>query len=152
MDKPFEQRYDESTATLQGTDLRDITDLARGRNGMVENDSDWIDPFIRSFRDYLTIEGRQKNKAKGSAKLWTTEEIGSQLLNFLRGAIPMEPTTPEKQGEAMDRLDSRRYTLRKRRPDFKQGVEYVPTPIMNGSIQAYLRSMRQHSQGMGGKI
>lgn len=149
MDEAYRIRRSESDAALQATDLRDIVDLGKMRQGAEEEDADWKDQFIGNFRAYLSRHG--KNKSKGTAKLWTTEEVGNQLLNFLRGAIPMEPTTPEAQAEAMNRLDSRRRTLHRARTDFKRGVEYIPTPTMDGSIQAYLRSMRQHSGGMGGK-
>ena len=139
-------RKEESKATLDATDLRDVSALKNR-----EEDSEWIDPFISAFRAYLSGE----NKTPGGNRtehLYSLDEISSQFKNFLLGRQPLEPTEPEEQVKAMNRLDSTRYTRNAASTDWGKGIEEIPTPMMRSSVPAALRSLRQHSRGMGGKI
>ena len=139
-------RKDEAKASLEATDLRDIVALKNR-----EEDGDWVDPFISAFRAYLAGE----NKTPGGDRtqyLYSLDEISSQFKNFLLGRQPLEPTEPEEQTRAMNRLDSTRYTRDTTPTNWVEGITEIPTPMMRSSIPAALRSLRQHSGGMGGKI
>lgn len=142
-------RRNESAAALKSTDLRDIASLSDARKGKVTDDTDWVDPFIRKFRDYLEND---MPKERPEAKLWSSKEILKQLKNFIEGKIPMEPSSQEDKIEAMNRIDASRDTAHSALSSMKDGIEYIPTPTLRGGIRTLLRSIRQHSNGMGGKV
>ena len=141
-------RQNELNASLQATDLRDIADFNDLRAGKTDEDKEWADRFIISFRKYL--DGQTKKKK--NERLWSVGGIVKQFKNFIRGGSPTEPTNPNERAKAMRRLDSAMYEAHNRPSNFKEATEYIPTPMLGGSADALIRHIRQHSRGGGGVV
>lgn len=134
-------------AFFNSRDIRDVNALNKNKD-MDDPFPSEVDGrvgvFVETLREALNDNIVMNKEAKKSRKqkLWSTDEIRNQLLNFLLGRQPYSVNE-----DGVQRIENTYNELHSTDSKMPGDMEYIPTPIYNASPEAAIRLMKARSSG-----